>query len=107
MQNTLDQAAQHARDHGCTVIHRIRLRIGALSGVVPEALEFAFQAISPGTPAAGAKLEIERVPAVAFCKSCQLTFTLEDAVFPCPGCGGWESELRQGRELELAQLEAS
>jgi hydrogenase nickel incorporation protein HypA/HybF len=107
MQEALAQAEAQARQHGCTVIHVLRLRVGTLSGVVPEALEFAFEALRAGTPAAQARLEIERVEARAFCRDCQREFTLEDAVFPCPDCGGWQSDLRQGRELELARLEAS
>ncbi len=107
MQSALEEAERHARERGCTAIHLVRLRVGALSGVVPDALEFAFEALKAGTMAAGARLEIEAVPARAFCQVCQREFTLEDAVFPCPTCGGWESELQQGRELELTRLEAS
>ncbi|MCZ7635551.1 MAG: hydrogenase maturation nickel metallochaperone HypA [Verrucomicrobia bacterium] len=107
MQEALAQAEAQARQHGCAAIHVLRLRVGALSGVVPEALEFAFEALKAGTLAAGATLEIERVEARAYCAHCRREFTLEDAVFPCPDCGGWESELRQGRELDLVRLEAS
>jgi hydrogenase nickel incorporation protein HypA/HybF len=107
MQEALAQAEVHARQHGCTAIHTIRLRVGALSGVVPEALEFAFEALKAGTMAAEATLTIERVEARALCPACRREFTLEDAVFPCPACGGWESELLQGRELDLARIEAS
>lgn len=107
MQTALEEAERHARERGCTAIHLVRLRVGALSGVVPDALEFAFEALKAGTMAAGGRLEIETVPARAFCRACQREFTLEDVVFPCPTCGGWDNELRQGRELELARLEAS
>ena len=107
MQEALAQAEAHARQHGCTAIHVIRLRVGALSGVVPEALEFAFEALKAGTMAAEATLHLERVEARALCPACRREFTLEDAVFPCPACGGWESELLQGRELDLARIEAS
>lgn len=106
MQEALAQAEAQARQHGCTVIHVIRLRVGALSGVVPEALEFAFAALRAGTMAADATLSIERVEARALCRACRREFTLEDAIFPCPDCGGWESELLTGRELELTRLEA-
>ena len=107
MQSALEDAERHARVNECSAIHALYLRVGALSGVVPEALEFAFAALKGGTLAAEARLEIERVPALAVCRQCGREFTLEDAVFPCPHCGAWESDLRQGRELELARLEAS
>jgi len=107
MQEALAQAEAHARQRGCTAIHALWLRVGALSGVVPEALEFAFEALKPRTLAAGATLRIERVEARALCPACRREFTLEDAVFPCPDCGGWESTLLRGRELDLVRIEAS
>lgn len=107
MQEALAQAEVHARQHGCTTIQAIQLRVGALSGVVPEALEFAFAALKAGTMAADGTLAIERVAARALCRACRREFTLEDAIFPCPDCGGWESDLLAGRELELARIEAA
>ena len=51
MQTTLDTAVRQARAAGATRIHTLRLRVGRLSGVVTDALEFAFEALRPGTPA--------------------------------------------------------
>jgi hydrogenase nickel incorporation protein HypA/HybF len=59
MQSALDLAADHARRAGAGNIRRVVLRVGALSGVEPDALRFAFEAMAPGTPAAGAVLELE------------------------------------------------
>ena len=67
MQSALSLALDQARQAGGSRVHTIRLRIGALSGVVPDALEFAFEALAPGTPAEGAKLAIEHVPARFWC----------------------------------------
>lgn len=103
----LELAEAQARRAGARVIHRVRLRVGAMSGVVPEALEFAFAALQGGTLAADARLEIEAVPATAFCGACQRAFEPDDAVFACPQCGEFSAELRQGRELELVNLEIS
>lgn len=106
MQSVLEEAGRQAGARGCTVIHLIRLRVGALSGVVPEALEFAFEALKTGTPAAAGRLEIERVPARARCRVCAQEFELEDPAQPCPACAAWDTVLVQGRELELARLVA-
>ena len=59
MQSALSLALDQARQAGASRVHTIRLRIGALSGVVPDALEFAFEALVPGTLAEGAKLAVE------------------------------------------------
>jgi len=106
IQEVLEEAARQAHAHGCTVVHLIRLRVGALSGAVPEALEFAFEALKTGTPAATARLEIEAVPARARCRACGSEFALEEPGLPCPSCAGWDTELVRGRELELARLVA-
>jgi hydrogenase nickel incorporation protein HypA/HybF len=107
MQAALEDAERHARANSCTAIHVLYLRVGAMSGVVPEALDFAFTALKTTTLAAGARLEIERVTARTRCRQCGSEFTLEELGFACPQCGGWESDLLQGRELELARIEAS
>jgi hydrogenase nickel incorporation protein HypA/HybF len=106
MQRVLEEAECQARAHGCTVIHLIRLRVGALSGAVPEALEFAFEALKAGTAAATGRLEIERVPARARCRACGHEFELDEPALPCPACAAWDTVLIQGRELELARLTA-
>jgi hydrogenase nickel incorporation protein HypA/HybF len=59
MQSALDLAADHARRAGAGNIRRVVLRVGAFSGAEPDALRFAFEALAPGTPAAGATLELE------------------------------------------------
>ena len=108
MESALDAVAAQARDHGAVLVHRIVLRVGALSGVEKDALRLAFDAVARGTPAAGAELLIETVPARGRCPECDLEFDVEsDFVFTCPKCGRVSGELVQGRELELASIEMS
>ena len=84
-------------------MHEIRLRIGVLSGVVPDALRFAFETLAPGTAAAGAVLEIEEVPARFWCAACRREFVSANFFADCPDCGSPSAELRAGRELELTK----
>jgi hydrogenase nickel incorporation protein HypA/HybF len=105
MQSALSQALAEARKAGASRVHEIRLRIGALSGVVPDALQFAFEALSDGTAAANAKLTIEHVPARFWCETCRHEFDSPGLLAECPGCNHPSRELRAGRELELASLE--
>ena len=105
MQSALNVALAQAREAGATRVHEIRLRIGALSGVVPDALEFAFEALVPGTLAEHAKLAIEHVPARFWCAGCAREFESADMLAECPDCHGLSGELRGGREMELASLE--
>jgi hydrogenase nickel incorporation protein HypA/HybF len=43
-------------------VRTIRLKVGALGHAEPEALRFCFDAVTSGTIADGARLEIETVP---------------------------------------------
>ena len=105
MDSALNQILDQAQRAGASRVHCVRLRIGALSGVVPEALTFAFEALVPGTPAAGARLAIEEVPARFWCADCAREFQSDDLFAECPACHRPSGDLRAGRELELASME--
>lgn len=107
IQGMLDLALKTARESGAARIHLLRMRVGAMSGVVPDSLSFAFEAMRQGTIAAEAELAIEFIPAVCWCPACQEEFVSEEFVFECPKCHQYSRELRRGRELELANMEVS
>jgi hydrogenase nickel incorporation protein HypA/HybF len=107
MQRALEIALEYAARHGAQHIHRMTLRVGALSGVVPEALSFAFDVITPGTIAEGAGLELDTVAVVCFCPACEQEFTPPDLFYECPRCRQLSTQVRRGQELELAYLEVS
>jgi len=105
MESALNLALDQARKAGGTRLYGIRLRIGALSGVVPEALRFAFEVLTPGTAAEGAELSIENIPARFWCARCEREFQSDDMFGDCPKCHQPSGDLRVGREMELASLE--
>jgi hydrogenase nickel incorporation protein HypA/HybF len=108
MESALDTVFRELRARGGQRVHRIVLRVGAVSGVEPEALKFAFEAVAPDTAAAGAVLEIELAPARAFCAPCAEEFVVASTfIFTCPRCGRPSGEIRAGRELELQRMEIS
>jgi len=107
MQDTLDLAVEEAGRAGATRIHRLMMQIGRLSGVVPEALEFAFEILAKGTIADGAILEIEQVPIVCYCAACTREFEPPSMICECPGCGTPSFDVRRGREIQLSSLEVS
>ncbi len=83
----------------------IRVRIGELSGVSSDALAFAFECLSAGTPLEGARLAFEVVPLAMACRACGRTSPVEDLVFRCPACGSEKTEVTGGRELEVRTLD--
>ncbi len=105
MDRVRELALAQAEGHGASRITAIRLRIGALAGVDPDALRFAHEVVMAETIAAGSQLELELVAARCQCAPCGAPFEAMDGVCICPRCGAISGELLQGRELELASLE--
>lgn len=106
--NVLEIAEDHCRKDGFSKIDRIQLRIGRASGVLPDALQFAFEVSKRDTAAEGAALIIEEVPVGAVCARCGRNFTVEEKyVFSCTLCGSPDFTITQGRELDIIELEVS
>ncbi len=83
----------------------VTVEIGDLSGVVPEAVEFCFEACSRDTLLEGARLVIERVPGRARCRDCAAEQEVSSFHEPCAACGGFGMELLSGTELRVRELE--
>ena len=104
-QGVLDTVLKEAARHGGGHIPEIRLRVGRLSRVAPESLQLAFEALSRGTCAEGAKLLIEPVPLRVRCRSCQAESEVAPERMVCPACGGREVEVVAGMDLLLESFE--
>jgi hydrogenase nickel incorporation protein HypA/HybF len=87
-----------------TRVLQVRLRIGELSGIVPQALEFAYDVAAQGTPLEDAALVIERSPIVIDCPACghQQIATAQD--FRCPSCEQPCGNVVSGKELEIVDI---
>jgi hydrogenase nickel incorporation protein HypA/HybF len=85
-------------------VRSVRVEVGALTAVVPEAMEFCFDLVAAGTAAEGARLDIERRAAAAHCNSCGTEFALPDAILLC-GCGSADVAVTAGRELRILTME--
>lgn len=104
-QSMLEIIEQEAAFFNRSKVTIIRLRIGKLSGIVPDALRFAFEIISKGSVAEDASLDIEEVPISIKCNECRKTFGVDDPFMICPHCDGLNVELVSGKELEIKELE--
>ncbi|WP_328773606.1 hydrogenase maturation nickel metallochaperone HypA [Streptomyces sp. NBC_00286] len=101
----VERADELARAQGTDAVAAVSVRVGELSGVVPEALDFAFEVARDGTALAAAKLVVERVPARAWCESCAEQFSVGvPPFFWCPRCDRPSTALRSGRELEITDI---
>lgn len=101
----LDAVLEQAQTATASRVIAVRARIGTLSGVVEEALTFAWQALTEDTAAAGSTLSIENVKAACYCPACAVEFDVRAWSYRCPTCGALSKELRRGREMQLVSIE--
>jgi len=104
-QSLIEIAEEHARLEQATVITSLTMEIGTLSGVIPEAVEFAFEACSKGTLAEGATLDIRRIPALGRCQQCAQECAMESLLDGCSACGSYVLDILKGQEMALIELE--
>jgi len=104
-QNILEIAIDHAHKASAGKITSLTVEIGALSGVVPEAVEFCFEAVARETLAEGATLNIVRIPGRGRCLDCGQTLEMDPYTFSCPHCESFNIERQQGDELRLTEVE--
>jgi hydrogenase nickel incorporation protein HypA/HybF len=83
----------------------VTLRIGVASGVVPEALAFAWDVVTVGSALAGSRLDVVRVPLTVSCRACGTTGAADPLRVRCGACGDRAVDVAGGRELEIATVE--
>jgi hydrogenase nickel incorporation protein HypA/HybF len=101
----VDTAQEEAERRGVRV-SAVHLRLGALAGVVKDALLFSYDMACQDTPLQGSRLVVEDLPVVVFCPHCQARRSLNSVQsFACPVCGAPTADILQGKELEVFALE--
>ena len=101
----LDATVQSATEAGATSVLGVTLRIGEMTEAIPEALEFAFEALTEGTICEGAELKVNMIEPRSLCPECGNEFTHDRFHRVCPTCGNALTELIAGREMQLDSIE--
>ena len=96
---------EKAREAGAVRVTEVTVRVGRLSGVVPDLLESAFEAFKKGTIADGAALRVEVPPLRVRCRSCGKEAGTGEPLFACPSCGTPGLEILEGTDIFLQKLE--
>ena len=82
----------------------VRLCVGRLAAVLPDALRFCFDVCAAGTSMEGAALDIVESPGRGRCRDCGAEVELEDLLSRCP-CGSATVDVIGGEELRLEAVE--
>jgi hydrogenase nickel incorporation protein HypA/HybF len=86
-------------------VRSVRVRVGRLHHVHPEAFDQSFALAAAGTVAAGAAAELVFLPVRSHCRSCGSTTESELVLTGCPDCSSVDLDLVGGDELVLESLE--
>lgn len=95
----------NAKSQGFRRVITVWLEIGGLSGVEPEAMKFCFDAVSRGTLADHARLEIVETPGQAWCMLCSKNVQVKQRFDECPECGSYQLQVVGGDEMRIKELE--
>jgi hydrogenase nickel incorporation protein HypA/HybF len=102
----VEGAVEAMEREGGSRVYVVHLKLGPLSGVAKDALNFSYDLACEGTPLEGSRLVIEDVPVVVLCPNCKVEQPLASIQrFCCPMCGTATPDVIQGRELEITGLE--
>ncbi len=95
-----------ARSHQLQRVRGVTLEIGKLAAVEPEAMRFAFTAVTQDTLAEGAKLTLLEIPGEGHCAACGAAVRMDDALALCPQCGSGSVLVTGGDRMRIVELEA-
>ncbi|MCX7892468.1 MAG: hydrogenase maturation nickel metallochaperone HypA [Burkholderiales bacterium] len=86
-------------------VKAVRLEIGRLAGVEPDAMRFCFDVVTRGSVAEGCRLEIVDTPGTAWCMHCAQPVEVAQRYDDCPRCGGHQLTVTGGTEMKVRELE--
>lgn len=108
VESILQIISEYAEKEGFSRVNMLHLTCGKLSSVDPMSLRFAFEVQSKGTCAEGAALELDVLPAVIRCLTCEKDVDIDRFEAQCPVCKGYEVLLVGGtEELRLIELDVN
>jgi hydrogenase nickel incorporation protein HypA/HybF len=103
-QSLVESIRAEAAAHRGARVTRVGIRVGELSGVQPDALQFSFDVIVRDTDLRGATLDIERVALLQHCERCARDYPVVEFTLVCPDCGA-PTRTVAGDELQMTYLE--
>ena len=102
----IEMATEESQKRGGAKVDAVHLKLGALSGVIKDALLFSWKIACQGTPLENSRLVIEEIPVFVHCADCNADRILDSINnFVCSVCNQPTSEILRGRELEVTALE--
>ena len=94
-----------AKEQGAKKINEVSISIGDLTDIQEFALQFAWEALTPGTMAEGSTLVVNHIPGTSHCSVCDESFEHDKYDLTCPKCNNFVIEPLTGRELQIDTID--
>jgi hydrogenase nickel incorporation protein HypA/HybF len=104
-QNIIEIIQQRVPEPEWKQVAAVRVKVGAVAGIVPDSLKFSFQAITAESALCNAQLITEHVPFRVHCLTCSATTENEDGFAMCGECESTDIQLLSGTELHVVEIE--
>lgn len=101
MSSVQDAAAQA----GAEAVTDINISVGEMTEAIPDALQFAFEALREGTICENAVLHITMISPKSRCLECGKEYEHDRFHMLCPSCESFATELIAGREMRIDSIE--
>jgi hydrogenase nickel incorporation protein HypA/HybF len=101
----LDCVQTEAGRHPGAHISKVGIKVGELSGVDADALQFGFECLVKDTDFEPLALDIEMVPRVQRCPQCGSEFRMREHDPRCPTCGQFATQCISGEQLDIVYME--
>jgi len=104
-ESLLSTACEYAQKSQSQKVTALNIKIGKLSGIVDDSVQFYWDIITENTICSGSILNFIHIPARFKCQNCSHAYAIEDELIPCPKCGSMDLKTIQGDEFMLESIE--
>lgn len=104
-QSVIEAVEQECASRGIGPVESVRLRIGRMSGVLPDSLRFCWDLVTQETSLAGAALDIVVTEPRLRCTPCDRDLSFDSFIERCPHCGSPDMRVEGGMDLAIDSLE--
>lgn len=98
-------SSEEAEKHNAKIVKEIRIKVGELTGLIPDSIQYYFDIISKGSKVEGALLKIEKLPIKIRCNECSKEVEAKVGTYSCSACGSMNIKIIGGNEFYIDSLE--
>lgn len=104
--HVVDQVEKVAVENNVERVLKLTLEVGEVSSIVPELFTECFEWAKKKTELLkDTELELILLEAVSYCRDCKKTYKTTEHAKECPHCGGNDTYLVTGNEMNIKDME--